>query len=1040
MARKQDFFRTCDPNLTPLAATRSAEFTPRRAVDASGRVGFLYDASCDKVLHKSNINFNTQSVNSRGLPKCYVESYNIDKPSQLLEFISTHHGLQLSIALEMIPAKGVGALINYSHPVDRYTRFINYIYYSRTEYLSDHEFHRSELKEIDTRATHVVALVNWGIELTAVVQLPADDKQAKAIDDIIKKLCNCLDKDQARLDLSPNDISLLQTIVPTEVFANIPDLSKINSIVDLYHNISRIKNDTTLHEPYNYNLCRIEYFYVITSTKHGTFNELELDPTHEIKHYLFQLSRNFKRLTKRMRQDYPYLRQHLQQQLDDTRTKWSNLEQMYASEIQRLQNIVIRIRRGEIGQNTLYQAFHSDTNKQLTQSVDDFDYDLNIIQEKEQLIRGLIEKRFHYLNAADRGIENGDKQQKLEGKLCIEDNLTCIICFNGTLYKQNKSEWDKLHTQLLRERGANPLLRFAYADFSYCSYTLNHFLILPSSETNNVSDALRAAITLLSERVKSDQSTENNNNKDVRQSTTTTTSSQRSKSYDAINILLLGESGVGKSTFINAFVNYLKFDTLEQAQDNAVVLIPVSFIMTSGDDFSERLVIFDEQDDMGNEDHYQFGQSVTQHCKSYVFTLRDGEDSGKKLRIIDTPGIGDVRGITQDDINMQHTLSYINNLTHLNVVCILMKPNNARLNIFFRSCFMQLFDLFGENARDKIIFCFTNARSSFYTPGDTAPLLKELLGSLPIRGIPFTKENTYCFDNNSFRYLVATQNGIPFSDIVKEGHKGSWKRSSAESKRFLKYIRTKMTLSLIPDRWKSTKYAQLRISLMIRPMLEAMRNTFRNMILWKTGSRTVSLELRPKKIASPSAICFECNRESYKVNNFWITADCLHVFQNKCRTCTHNSSEHMQIYYELMCKTSNQSVTQTVEEMKKMLDDLCEKSATFAHFLRGIGDTSQNDPFLLGIKRMIKEEDDICEKKRPCELNSTLVERLKQLKSNFEAMRKKMAAEKVHLQLSDIHNKIEEVNKYPIIQSQMSAIKEWQKLMLKIYEHEVPTS
>ncbi|CAF5073565.1 unnamed protein product, partial [Rotaria sp. Silwood1] len=41
-----------------------------------------------------------------------------------------------------------------------------------------------------------------------------------------------------------------------------------------------------------------------------------------------------------------------------------------------------------------------------------------------------------------------------------------------------------------------------------------------------------------------------------------------SKTDQVINILLLGEKGVGKSTFINAFVNYLKFKTVEQAQSN----------------------------------------------------------------------------------------------------------------------------------------------------------------------------------------------------------------------------------------------------------------------------------------------------------------------------------------------------------------------------------------------------------------------------------------------------------------------------------------
>ncbi|CAF3510907.1 unnamed protein product [Rotaria sp. Silwood1] len=255
-----------------------------------------------------------------------------------------------------------------------------------------------------------------------------------------------------------------------------------------------------------------------------------------------------------------------------------------------------------------------------------------------------------------------------------------------------------------------------------------------------------------------------------------------------INILLLGPTGVGKTTFINAFANYIVNDTLEDAvQDEMQVIIPSSFSFTMPESFDEKTIIIGEQND--NENFLADGESSTKQCRSFIFPIGD-----RNLRMIDTPGIGDTRGIEQDTKNFHEILSYLAQYEHLNGVCILLKPNEERLTILFRFCVNELLRHLHVNAKENIIFIFTNARATFFAPGNTKKLIENLLRKHQDEHgvvIPFSKENTFLFDNEPFRYLAVRKNGIQLDDQQTQSYSRSWDHSVKEYSRFMSHMITR---------------------------------------------------------------------------------------------------------------------------------------------------------------------------------------------------------------------------------------------------------
>ncbi|KAL4799511.1 hypothetical protein BDV19DRAFT_385279 [Aspergillus venezuelensis] len=269
-----------------------------------------------------------------------------------------------------------------------------------------------------------------------------------------------------------------------------------------------------------------------------------------------------------------------------------------------------------------------------------------------------------------------------------------------------------------------------------------------------------------------------------------------------VNILILGETGVGKSTFVNAFVNYLTFSSLDEGLRDPKLncIIPCSFTTQVVDDtgrmISEDIVVGKDSDEADGSK----GDSATQKATVYPLYFRD-----TLVRLIDTPGIGDTRGLDQDKKNMANMLSILRNYQNLHGILILLKPNNARLGVMFRFCIKELLTHLHSSAAQNMVFGFTNTRGSNYTPGDTFKPLEALLSEYRNVIPPLSRPNVYCFDSESFRYLAARKNGIEMGHM--EDYRRSWEHSSQEADRLLTHFRslrphhTQETLSLNETRY-----------------------------------------------------------------------------------------------------------------------------------------------------------------------------------------------------------------------------------------------
>jgi len=158
------------------------------------------------------------------------------------------------------------------------------------------------------------------------------------------------------------------------------------------------------------------------------------------------------------------------------------------------------------------------------------------------------------------------------------------------------------------------------------------------------------------------------------------------------NIMIIGETGVGKSTWIHCFINYMQSIQLEE---------------------NERYYLFDEKS-LQEEYEKEHGKKLEGCSVTDVPAIYNIEASNlfkNPIRLIDTAGFGDTRGpeynekITEDIRNLFEG----SEIETLNAVCLIFKANQTRSTDRLKMVMNKLFSLFGNEIKNNIIIIFTFA-------------------------------------------------------------------------------------------------------------------------------------------------------------------------------------------------------------------------------------------------------------------------------------------------------------------------------------------
>ena len=133
--------------------------------------------------------------------------------------------------------------------------------------------------------------------------------------------------------------------------------------------------------------------------------------------------------------------------------------------------------------------------------------------------------------------------------------------------------------------------------------------------------------------------------------------------YMETKVLVIGSTGAGKSSLINLI--YIMSQGIKKDQLSTLKKVLIKTKYHEGDDSTE----FDPK---------QGGASQTQHSKDYNIKL-PFENKSIQIFALDTPGLGDTRGIEFDEKNVENIVDAVKKTEDLNAILLVLNGTDQRV-------------------------------------------------------------------------------------------------------------------------------------------------------------------------------------------------------------------------------------------------------------------------------------------------------------------------------------------------------------------------